>query len=270
MTRQLRLALAAAAACGAEAFLGLGSVLPVCSGPLRARPRASRACARDVGVLALRAEADEREQTRKDLLARREAVLGEMQSVLEDEETRIANELKRLQDEKFFIGTEEWGDEQRQPPDEADENEEDLPSDWDSLPWSDGYKKAMQRADARREERRQQLDEQGIVGNGAGIGNIKRSEGRGGRRGSMQSIVGLLIVGSAVVAGTVSWQLDDGNNVIQQQLDLVNLVADCQNGISYFRSCHAAAHTALTGCANAVASRGHVDGHDAREERGGV
>jgi hypothetical protein len=45
-------------------------------------------------------------------------------------------------------------------PEEEGEDEDRLPSGWDSLPWSDGYKKATQRADTQTEERRRQLDEQ--------------------------------------------------------------------------------------------------------------
>lgn len=48
-------------------------------------------------------------------------------------------------------------------PEVEGEDEDRLPSGWDSLPWSDGYKKAMQRADTQTEERRRQLDEQ-VVG----------------------------------------------------------------------------------------------------------
>ena len=186
-------------------------------------------------------------ERRRDLLARREEVLSDMQGLLSDEEQRLASDLQRLQNERWRVGTEEWGDEQRAQPEEDEEGEEDLPTDWDSLPWSDGYKKAMQRADTRREERKQQLDEQGIVGNGGGIGALRSrrrksapsgGEGsNGSRRRSMGSIVSLLAAGSLVVAGAVSWRLDSGNvpDQVQQQLDLVNLVADCQNGVSYFR-----------------------------------
>ena len=51
---------------------------------------------------------------------------------------------------------------------DEDMDDDVLPSGWDSLPWSPGYKKAMQRADDQILERRRQLDERGIIGDGKG------------------------------------------------------------------------------------------------------
>ena len=125
------------------------------------------------GGRAMRAEGSDAQPGRDELQTRREAVLQDLQGLLDSEKARVQDELQHLMDEKWRRETEEWGAEQRRPASGAEEDqgeEEPLPSGWDSLPWSDGYRRAMARADERREERRMQLDEQGIIGDGTGMG----------------------------------------------------------------------------------------------------
>ena len=126
---------------------------------------------------AMRAEGSDAQPGRDELQTRREAVLQDLQGLLDSEKARVQDELQHLMDEKWRRETEEWGAEQRRPASGAEEDqgeEEMLPSGWDSLPWSDGYRRAMARADERREERRMQLDEQGIIGDGTGMGAMRR------------------------------------------------------------------------------------------------
>ena len=200
---------------------------------------------------AMRAEGSDAQPGRDELQTRREAVLQDLQGLLDSEKARVQDELQHLMDEKWRRETEEWGAEQRRPASGAEEDqgeEELLPSGWDSLPWSDGYRRAMARADERREERRMQLDEQGIIGDGTGMGAMRRGgqkrqsvagdragRMRGDRRSSVTGLVSLVSAGFLALAATAAWRLDANvSSQLQEQLNLVNLVADLQAGVSYF------------------------------------
>ena len=186
---------------------------------------------------AMRAEGSDAQPGRDELQTRREAVLQDLQGLLDSEKTRVQVELQHLMDEKWRRETEEWGAEQRRPASGAEKDqggEELLPSGWDSLPWSDGYRQAMARADERREERRMQLDEKGIIGDGTGMG-ARAGRMRGDRRSSVTGLVSLMSAGFLALAATAAWRLDaDVSSQLQEQLNLVTLVADLQAGVSYF------------------------------------
>ena len=172
--------------------------------------------------LQLRAELQGEEEKRAELLLKRKAVIRDMQDLLEDEKERVALDIRRLQEEKWRRGTEEWSEERRNSvPEEDIEDEEELPSGWDSLPWSDGYKAAMRRADSRLQERRRKLEEQGIVSDGRGIGTLRQgrrqapverqgAEAPKSRRSSMSSIIVRLVAGSLMVVAAASISLDAG------------------------------------------------------------